>query len=153
MTAAITARTELDTTYQGHRFIASGEIMRHPKCPDSTRNAPNPLAIRASGRVIIPDALYGIDYGGKYRFFALEADRGTEPLTGRGRASRYIQDKIEAYSAILRTETYRHVWGIPVLTVRIVCESAARTEHIRTLIGRVASNSDIARKFQVESLR
>jgi hypothetical protein len=150
LAAVITASVELDAIARGLRFISSGDILRHPKCPETTRNAANPLAIRAAGRVIIPDALYGIDYGGKFRFWALEADRGTEPLKGRGRASRYIFDKIDAYQAVMKTEAYRHTWGIPILAVRIVCESALRAENISTLIKRNVKDSALAAKFAVE---
>jgi Replication-relaxation len=149
MTAAITAKTELDAVQNGLRFVASGEIMQHPKCPESTRSASNPLAIRAAGRVIIPDALYGIDYGGKFKFWALEADRGTEPLKGRGRASRYIADKIDAYQAALKTEAYRHTWGIPILSVRIVCESTLRAEHIGRLVRKIVT-SDFQKLISVD---
>jgi hypothetical protein len=139
LTAAISASVELDAKARGQQFISSGDILRHPKCPETTRNAANPLAIRAAGRIIIPDALYGIDYGGKFRFWALEADRGTEPLKGRGRASRYILDKIDAYQAVLKTEAYRYTWGIPILSVRIVCESTLRAEHIGRLVREIVT--------------
>jgi Replication-relaxation len=151
MTAAITAKTEIDAVQNGLRFVASGEIIQHPKCPESTRSASNPLAIRAAGRVIIPDALYGIDYGGKYRFWALEADRGTESLRGRSRASRYIADKIEAYHTLFRADLHRAVWGIPVLAVRVVCESETRAENIRSLIRQMPITSS-ANLFCVEAL-
>lgn len=152
MTAAITASIELHAMAERHRFISSGEIIRHPKCPQSTRSAANTLAIRVNGTTIIPDALYGIDYGGKYRFWALEADRGTEPLNGNSRASRYLKDKIDSYATVVCLETYRHVWGIPVLSIRIVCESEGRVRHIRDIINRVVDPRAKSR-FVVEAMQ
>ena len=150
MTAAITAETELEAQRQGYRFISSGEILRHPKCPETTRNGSNPLAIRVASTTIIPDALYGIDYGGKYRFFALEADRGTEPITGKGRASKYLTEKLTAYAHLLRTEAFRAHWGIPILAVRVVTESEERAKNIRDAVMQLMP-IDIRTKFLTEN--
>lgn len=151
LTARITADTELIATLEGNRFISSGEIMRHSKCPESTRNATNPLALRISGRTVIPDALYGIEAKGRYKFWALEADRGTEPLTGRGRTSTYLRDKIDAYVNVLAMEAYRYTWGIPILAVRIVCESKERSAHVAQLIQKTVKQ-ELRSRFEVAAM-
>lgn len=151
MTAGITAGTELATVAEGYRFISSGEILRHSKCPEGTRNAPNPLAIKLGRGFLIPDALYGIDYGGKYKFWALEADRGTEPIKGKGRASKYLKDKLEAYAEVFRYETYRNRWGIPVLSMRVVTESRERADNIREVLANVVDQA-LQSRFGVEAV-
>lgn len=133
-TAKITAHAELAATKAGQRFISSGEIARHPRFPEETLRAPNPLAVHVGGGVIIPDALYGIDFGGKYRFYAVEADRGTEPIRRSGRRASHLHGKVQLYVSVLRTETYKTKWGIPVLAVRIVTDQLARADNIRTEI-------------------
>lgn len=151
MTAAITAANEIEATATGFRFISSGEIVRHSKCPESTRNAANPLAIRVGTATIIPDALHGIDYCGKYKFWALEADRGTEPIRGRSKASRYLVDKLNAYAEILRVGSYRSRWGIPVLSVRIVTTSGDRADNIREILVNTVDREQQSR-FSIEAI-
>ena len=36
-----------------------------------------------SGGTILPDQIFALDYGGSYRTFMLEVDRGTEPMSSR----------------------------------------------------------------------
>jgi len=134
LTAKITARAELEAAIKGHRFISSGEIARHPRFPQETLQAANPMALRVGGSIAIPDALYGVDFGGKFRFFAVEADRSTEPIRGRGRVASHLLGKIQSYISVVSTEAYRNIWGVPVLTIRFVTERPVRAENIRTEI-------------------
>ena len=151
MTAAITATTELEATAARFRFIPSGEIVRHKKCPESTRNAANPIAIRIGSATIIPDALYGIDYGGKYKFWALEADRGTEPIRGRGRLGSNLEAKIRGYVCVLDNDAHRLAWGIPVLVVRIVTGNTIRAANIEAALKAIVPPHLLSR-FHVEAL-
>ena len=150
LTAKITAHAELAATSPGQRFISSGEIARHPRFPEETLRAPNPLAVRVSGGVVIPDALYGIDYGGKFRFFAIEADRGTEAIFGHGQGSSHIRGKVERYIAMLNTHAYKRAWGVPVLTVRFVSEQSNRSKNISVAIEKIVS-SEIRTLFEVST--
>jgi hypothetical protein len=147
--AKITARAELKAAGAGHRFISSGEIARHPRFPEETLRTPKPLAVRVAGGIIIPDALYGVDFGGKFRFFAVEADRGTEPILGHGRLGNHLQGKIERYVSLLKAERFRLVWGIPVLTICIVTEQPVRADNLRMATARLVPDHLISR-FVVE---
>lgn len=150
LTAKITAHAELEAIKAGNRFISSGEIARHPRFPEETLRGPNPLAVRVGGGVVIPDALYGIDYGGKFRFFAIEADRGTETIFGHGHCSSHIRGKVERYVAMLNTQAYKRAWGVPVLTIRFVLDQPNRSKNIAVAIEKIVP-PDIRKLFEVST--
>ena len=130
-TACITASIELAVTALGYRYISQADIFTHPKCPKSLRQASHPLALPHREGVIIPDQLFGIDYGGKFRFFVLETDRKTETIVSTKASAKAFGRKLEAYIDVLEQETYREVWGIPTLSVLTVTTSEA---HMKTMI-------------------
>jgi hypothetical protein len=79
------------------RFIAWPEILASEKMPEATRNDSRPMAVNVlatspkehkpyrTEQALVPDALFGLEYTAnstkQYRFFALEADRHTEPVS------------------------------------------------------------------------
>lgn len=150
MVCDIVASIELATRADaGLRFISWKEILGSPKMPEATRNNPNPVAIeapvtyvcpRTKSRIqiespLIPDAVFGIEYnrdGQKsYRFFALEADRNTEPLVrGDFRQSSYLR-KLLQYQAIVSQASYRLRWGLPNLFLLTVTTS---DRHLQNLL-------------------
>lgn len=119
----------------GQRFVPVDEILA--RAPDLTRQARNPLAIPvrlepgASGApvrrhrqaILIPDALYGIEYvieGEKrYRFWALECERTSPNWRSTDQASS-TSLKRAAYDAMIAARTYRSHWGIPNLKLHLV---------------------------------
>ena len=131
MTACLTASIELAVRKAGYTFITSTDILNHPKCPEKTRESRNPLAIPLRDTAVIPDQLFGIDYGGKFRFFALESDRKTETIVSRNRNGKAFGTRLEAYAEIIESEAHRRIWGIPSLTVLTVTTSLA---HMHTMI-------------------
>jgi len=91
MVSSITASIELATLDDPSlSFIPQEKILARAK---TTLRYPvpftDPASSRAQTRDLIPDALFGLDYkrssGSLYRFFVVEADRGTEP----SRASKF----------------------------------------------------------------
>lgn len=91
MVAAITASIEIatlerdDLVYILQQAILerAGTILRYPVPFE------NPSTSKTETRDLIPDALFGLEYktpkGSRFRFFIVEADRGTEPT----RASKF----------------------------------------------------------------
>jgi hypothetical protein len=67
--------------YPNIRLIPWPEILA--RAPDITHASPTPFRVQVpgSGGTAVPDGLFGLEYSGSgkkvYRFFALEADRGT----------------------------------------------------------------------------
>lgn len=70
-TAMYTARIDLEARQRGYRYIPAHEILERVGAS---------LAIPIGRRKLIPDQLFAIDYGGTFRAFMVEVDRGTEPI-------------------------------------------------------------------------
>jgi len=139
------------------RFISWLEILTNPKMPVSTRHATKPLAARVPvtytppgsrkllrvDRPLLPDALFGLEYcahaNKQYRFFALEADRNTEPVVRRNlRQSSYLR-KILQYREIAAQSVYRTLWGLPNLLVLTVTTNDRHRENIMRIVDEVTS--------------
>lgn len=140
MAACVGASLELAASMLGLRYIRREEILSHPKCPDATRAAKNPMAIqlpaRGDQKTLIPDDLFGLEYpGAGFRFFALEVDRNTESIERRSLDQNAFGRKIACYLAVLRNRIYRDHWGLPNLSVLTVTTNATHAlnllDHIR----------------------
>ena len=147
MTACITASIELACREQGFTYLSQADIFSHRKAPSTLAEMEHPLALPCGDGAIVPDQLFGIDYGGKFRFFALEADRKTETIVSTKAIAKSFANKLKRYSYALDNQTYRDVWGIPALSVMIVTVSEP---HLRTMIGQLnhlVHNDKIANRF------
>jgi len=120
------------------RFIAWPEILA--RAPEAVRASGKSLRLPVpSGGYVIPDGVFGIEYrsGGSssYRFFALEADRGTMPIARTNpRQSSYL-GKLAAYGEIVAQKVHKTHWGIPNLLVLTATMSAARLSEIIAKLG------------------
>ncbi|HEX3810322.1 MAG TPA: replication-relaxation family protein [Rhizomicrobium sp.] len=125
----------------GLRFISWPEIVA--RAPAMTRAAPIPFRIELSSRALIPDAIFGLEYaqGDKrvYRFFALEADRATMPVSRSSTGQTSYLGKLADYSEITRRELHKSWWRIPNLIVLTVTTSEPRMHEIRR---RLTTNAD-----------
>lgn len=156
MTACITASIELGVRRAGYHFIAQEEILR--QAPASTQTAKFPLAIPSaisttlsrggiastyrSDRPTIPDQVFGIDYGGKALFFAVEADRATEPVERSNLDQNSYLRKILAYRAINQTAMCQKHFAIPSLIVLNVTVSNEHMQNVFDLVRRLTLKSD-----------
>lgn len=147
MTAAITASIEIAAREAGIRYVSQEEILVRQTCPEATRLARHPLAFPLpDGGHLVPDQLFGLEYpvasGGKrYRFFALEADRGTEPLRPRDRSRSSILQKLDGYLHVRRRESFREQFGIPNLLVLVVTTSVDRMEAMIALTAEIVGGA------------
>ena len=151
MTACSSASIELACLTLGLKYLSQADIFAHPKCPIDPRDTDHPLALPCGDGVIIPDQLFAIDYGGKFRFFVLECDRKTETIVSTKAIAKSFANKLRRYQYVLEHQTYREVWGIPTLTVMIVTVSEP---HMRTMIdqlGKYAKDDKIANRFIFKS--
>lgn len=146
MTACITASIDLACQAAGLRFIPQGDILRRA----SIGMTKNPLALPSRHGTVIPDQLFGIDYGGTYRFFALEADRSTESLASQKHQARSFEAKLRAYADVLEQETYTRAWGIPMLYVAIVTTSERHKDNMLRIVERITAPK-IASRFLFKS--
>lgn len=130
-------------------FIPFDQILAQAPC----KEAEKPLCIPIDGELksVTPDAIFGLEYGGgNRRYFALEADRGSEPLSRRKRAASSVGRKFAQYRALLASDRPRTHLGItaPLLPM-FVTTSAERLRHMRALLTELtqgAGNSRILLK-------
>ena len=119
------------------RFIPWSEILA--RAPEQTRASALPQKVAVSGGAVIPDGLFGLEYqaeGGKaYRFFTLEADRGTMPVSRSNGAQTSCLGKLALYGEIIARGLHKLHWGIPNLLVLTVTTDARRLENIRRTLG------------------
>lgn len=144
------------------RFVSWQEILESPRMPEATRRSTNPLAIPVcvtyacpkttvadhSDKPLIPDALFGIEYAssGKksYRFFALEADRNSEPvLRGNLHQTSYLR-KILQYREIAARKTHAAHFGLPNLLVLNVTTNERHARNLMQLVDELANGSGSA---------
>lgn len=83
MGATVSASIRLAAEQHGCGYGTKEDIFTHPKCPEPTRDAANPLVLpiwsATAGKYLVPEDLFVIQYPGpKPRFFAVEIDRRTE---------------------------------------------------------------------------
>jgi len=92
-----------------------------------------------SGGYLVPDGVFGIEYKGgdakAYRFFALEADRGTMPIARTDPKQSSYLAKLAAYGEIIARQVHKTHWGIPNLLVLTLTTSAARRSEIIAKLG------------------
>jgi Replication-relaxation len=132
------------------RFISWRDIIA--KAPEQTRRADNPFEIPVSithafpgtGQAhsadirIVPDGLFGLEYAHEgemsYRFFALEADRGTMPIVRSNLHQTSYLKKMLAYRQIAILNLQRTFLGLPNLFVLNVTTNEQREENMLSLL-------------------
>lgn len=125
----------------GLRLIPWPEILR--KAPEPTRQCQTPFRLPLpSGGYLVPDALFGIEYGSneakRYRFFALEADRGTMPVARIESRQTSLLGKVTLYKEALERQIQKMHWGLPNLLVLTIAPSQVR---VTNLIERLEAKS------------
>ncbi len=121
------------------RLIGWPEILG--RAPEATRSSPAPLRLPLpSGCFLVPDGLFGIEYdtasAKTYRFFALEADRGTMPVARSDPGQTSYLGKLAAYRTAIERGAHKTHWGIPNLLVLTLTNRGTRmAEMLRQLGG------------------
>jgi hypothetical protein len=115
------------------RFIPWAEILA--RAPEETRASSAPLRLPVpSGGYLVPDGVFGLEYrdgdAKTYRFFALEADRGTMPVSRSKPEQTSYLGKLAAYGEIIREQFHKTRWGVPNLLVLTLTTSDARVAEI-----------------------
>lgn len=127
------------------RFVSWSEILS--RAPDETKGSDHPFKFALPRCSVVPDALFGIEYlsDGKqvYRFFALEADRATMPITRLGRDQTSYLQKLLSYREIISQRMHRKRLGIPNLFVLTVTTSQPHQEHMLAAFQQSAGGSPL----------
>lgn len=155
MTSCITASIELatlertDLTYIPQSAILSrtGATLRYPIV------ITDPETKRTTVRNIIPDAVFGLRYhtgqGERFRFFAVEADRATEPMATGNWNRKSLRRSLSQYEAYVSGGAYRnHLSLTAPLLVLTVSSDECRTARMIDLTARCYPEGNAFMLFQ-----
>lgn len=128
LTACVTSSIDIATAREGVRYIPQHDILARKGAT---------LGIPVNGGTLIPDQLFALDYGGSYRAFMLEVDRGTEPHDGRG-GRKSVASMLEGYQSAFRCQTVAAHYGLrcPIVLL-VLCTSIGRARMIRDTAARL----------------
>lgn len=94
------------------------------------------IAVPVGGSRLIPDQLFAIRYADGYRAFALEVDRGTEPVRSAA-ARKSLQRSVAQYRQIFSDQIYKSHYGLKSnMTVLWIINSARRRLQFQQIVGR-----------------
>jgi hypothetical protein len=149
------ASIELATSIaQGVRMIGWPEIAARARAKGKTLPSPFRFDGGSSTAPVVPDAIFGLEYGDgaskRYRFFALEADRGTMPVRRAGHNQSSISRKVAAYRDVLERQLPQAALGLPNLLVLTVCPSKEREQAV---LAAVDGSDALAGAFLFHGLR
>jgi hypothetical protein len=131
-TARFTAGVDLEARQHGFRYIAAHEILER---------AGATLAIPMGRRKLIPDQLFAIDYGGLFRAFMVEVDRGTEPIASMSARKSWRSSLAQYHEAIRGGLPNRHYGLKAPLQVMWVHRTDARHAAFADLLGSIPEYS------------
>ncbi len=100
--SAVSSAINIEAARAGVRYIPAHEILKRTGAP---------LAIPIDGTKLIPDQLFALDYGGSFRAFALEVDRGTEPKTSPTKRKSWARS-LALYDAAIRRDLPKRHYGL-----------------------------------------
>jgi len=130
------------------RFVPLQEILSHPRMSPAARARARRDTVPIHGlnnAAVVPDAVFGLEYrvGAEktYRFFALEADRDTMPLTRRKSAGSNHIEKLRRYRTIIEQGIHRTQLGLPNLFVLTVTSTQPHLERMTEAAGRAIGPS------------
>lgn len=127
MTSCVTSSIDIAAGRDGVQYIPAHEIL-------AIKDAS--LAIPIDGQKLIPDQLFALDYGGSFRAFALEADRGTEPKTTAAKRKSY-EKSIDLYRKLIERQIYKTHYGLkaPLLVLWVFSSRANEARFLELLKG------------------
>ena len=132
MTSCVTSSIDILAARSGVRYIPGHKILE-------IRNAG--FAIPVGKATLIPDQLFALDYGGSYRAFALEVDRGTEPVTSPAARKSYAS-AIELYRKLLEGGLHKRHYGLKAnLLVLWVFASRGRAARFLEMVDRLGGSA------------
>lgn len=145
MVACVTASIELATLARPDiNYIPQSAILARAqtelRCP--TRFI-DPVSKREIEKDLCPDALFGLEYlteaGSRFRFFAVECDRSTEPATSANFNRKSAARSLLQYEAYVAGGAYRkHLSLTAPLLVLNVTNDRRRKEQLLALIERLS---------------
>jgi hypothetical protein len=151
------ASIKLGCIESGHEFLGWEYTLTHPKCPDATKRAANPLAMSLeieNKRVrVIPDwppFAIGLPNGRICR--VIETDMQSMPINAHELARSSYGVKLHHYLEILRSYEYQRHFGIPNLQILTATVSDIHMQNIMRHLERIVKHRNHARPFLFQSI-
>jgi hypothetical protein len=136
----VLASIELGAGTAGLRFIGWSEILA--RAPEATKVSAMPYRMPTRGGAVIPDGLFGLEYRvleqSRYRFFALEVDRGTMPLERSEPGRTCYLSKLAGYEDIVARQLHKSHLGVSKLFVLTLTTGARRLSELVQRLDRLA---------------
>ena len=155
MVASITSSIELATIAEPNlRYISQEQILARAKAklryPVPFKN---PRTGKTETRDLIPDALFGLEYRENrklgYRFFLVEADRGTEPSRSSQFNRKSFERNLLQYRQYVGQGLYKeHLCLTAGMMVLNVTTSETTMRSMLELMGEIAPNGNSYMLFQ-----
>ncbi len=123
--SAVTSAIEIEATRAGLEYIPAARIL-------AIKSAQ--MAIPLGRQKLIPDKMFAIKYPDGYRAFALEVDRGTEPVRSAA-ARKSLKRSLEQYQEVLKQHLHQKHYGLKCkLAVFWIFTSATRQAQFLKLL-------------------
>ncbi len=144
MTSCVTASIELgararsDLSYIPQSAIL-GRAQADLRC---TVTITDPATGYRFDKDLLPDALFGLRYhtasGDRFRFFAVEADRATEPTTSSNWNRKSFERNLSQYDAYVAGGTYRQHLGLtaPLLVLHVLSDAVRKQRMVEFVADR-----------------
>lgn len=124
-TAMFTAQIDLEARERGFRYIPAHDILKRAEAS---------LAIQMERQKLIPDQLFAIDYGGLFRAFMVEVDRGTEPIASTNSRKSW-RSALAQYDEVFRLGLPNKCYGLKApVQVLWVHRTETRSRSFNTLL-------------------
>ena len=117
--SCVTSSIDIAAAQNGVRYIPAHEILAIKG---------SEIGIPIDGSKLIPDQLFALDYGGTYRAFALEVDRGTEPKTSPARR-RSWERSIGQYKKLIEGGLHTRHYGLKTNLLVLWVFPSERLQH------------------------
>lgn len=141
MVSSITASIEIGTLARYDvSFISQAQILDRSKTSlECLVIYVDPASRKRVRRLLIPDAVFGLEYhtthGSRYRFFVVEADRATEPLTTQNWNRKSAMRSFAQYAAYVGRSAYKSHLNLraPLLVLNVTTSRARCDRLVETL--------------------
>lgn len=138
--SAVSSAIEISATRSGFTYIPAAQILAINGVE---------MGIPVSGTKLIPDQLFAIKSPDGFRAFALEVDRGTEPVRSPA-ARKSLQRSVDQYQKVLSQKIYKQHYGMKSnLSVLWVFSTNGRSHRFREL---VKGSESRFKQFEISSL-
>lgn len=150
MIASITASIELACLERSDVvFIPQWKILERAQSRlEANIRYTDPISGEAIRKTLKPDALFGLEYraagGSRFRFFVVEADRSTEPLTTTNFNRKSARRSFAQYRAYIEQGLYKKHLNLtaPLLVLNVTSSEARRDALIKTLVSETPGGNE-----------